>query len=107
MPSNPDIDNRFDFHAATTEEKRMEHTSVRTACKTLAVKLDQDLPAGREKSLAITKLEEAMFWANAAIARNNERQQPATWTIHVDDPEKARRKFENIRKVNLVTTYHR
>ena len=27
-------------------------------------------PPGRETALAITKLEEAMFWANAAIARN-------------------------------------
>lgn len=66
-----DMEHRFGFHAATTEEKRMEHTSVRSACLTLAEKLHDSLPAGRESALAITKLEEAMFWANAAIARNN------------------------------------
>jgi len=64
-----DIANRFDFHAASTEEKRNEHTSVRQACRRLADDLNGRLPEGREKSLAITHLEEAMFWANAAIAR--------------------------------------
>lgn len=70
---NPaDIANRFDFHPASTEEKRNEHTSVRQACRRLADDLNDRLPEGREKSLAITHLEEAMFWANAAIARNQE-----------------------------------
>lgn len=69
--SSADIAHRFDFHPATTEEKKAEHGSVRAACRELAHKLDADLPPGREKSLAITKLEEAMFWANASIARNH------------------------------------
>jgi len=30
---------------------------------------DQLAPESREKSLAITKLEEAVYWLNAAIAR--------------------------------------
>jgi hypothetical protein len=64
-----DVEHRFAFHPATTEEKRAEHGSVRAACKELAHKFDRDLPPGREKALAATKLEEAMFWANAAIAR--------------------------------------
>jgi hypothetical protein len=64
-----DITNRFDFHPATTEEKKNDHSSVRQACAGLAEYLNVRLPEGREKALAITKLEEAMFWANAAIAR--------------------------------------
>lgn len=30
------------------------------------------VPAGREQSLALTKIEEALFWANAGIARDSE-----------------------------------
>jgi hypothetical protein len=66
-----DIATRFDFHSATTEEKRNEHTSVRQACRRLADELNERLPEGREKALAITKLEEVMFWANAAVARQD------------------------------------
>lgn len=64
-----DLQNRFAFHAATTDEKRMAHGSVRDQCLTLALALNEQLPEGREKSVAITKLEEVMFWGNAGLAR--------------------------------------
>jgi hypothetical protein len=64
-----DIAHRFAFHPAATQEKRDEHTSARQTCRRLADELNDRLPEGREKALAITKLEEVMFWANAAIAR--------------------------------------
>ncbi|UDM00091.1 DUF7681 family protein [Streptomyces longhuiensis] len=67
-----DIANRFAFHPAATPEKRTEHENVREDCRELAAEWNDRLPEGREKSLAITKLEEAMFWANAAIARTAE-----------------------------------
>ncbi|QBJ00232.1 hypothetical protein SEA_PHARAOH_43 [Mycobacterium phage Pharaoh] len=65
-----EIRHRFAFHAATTPEKQNEHASVRAAIGSTAEYVDANVPEGREKALAITKLEEAMFWANAAIARN-------------------------------------
>lgn len=65
-----DIRHRFAFHPATDQEKRNDHTSARMACRQAADKINELCPDGREKSLAITKLEEAMFWANAAIARD-------------------------------------
>lgn len=64
-----ELQHRFEFHAAPDEEKRNAHTSVRIACLVAAEKINRTVPDGREKSLAITKLEEAMFWANAALAR--------------------------------------
>lgn len=72
-----DIENRFKFHAATTEEKRDEHTSIRQACRRLADELNERLPEGREKSLAVTHLEEVMFWSNAAVARQGDELQAA------------------------------
>lgn len=67
-----DIDDRFRFHPADTDDKRKAHEYVRETLRVVAHRLDEELPAGREKSLALTKLEEAMFWANAAIARNGD-----------------------------------
>ncbi|MFF8574013.1 DUF7681 family protein [Streptomyces sp. CA-100214] len=61
-----DIEHRFAFHAATTDEKRDAHTSIRQACRRLADHINETCPDGREKSLAI---EEAMFWGNAALGR--------------------------------------
>jgi hypothetical protein len=69
---NPDdIDNRFAFHPATTEEKKNAHSSVRENCRLLAHLLNDRLPDGREKSLAVTNPEEVMFWGNAGLARQN------------------------------------
>lgn len=65
-----DIEHRFAFHAATTDEKRDAHTSVRQQCRQLADALNAQLPEGREKAVVMTKLEEVMFWANASLARN-------------------------------------
>lgn len=66
-----DLESRFSFHPATPEnDKGVTHDAVRIECKSLALRLNNLLPEGREKSLAITHLEEVMFWANAAIARS-------------------------------------
>ncbi|ONK10369.1 hypothetical protein [Streptomyces sp. MP131-18] len=65
-----DIEHRFAFHAASRQEKRDEHTSARQAIRQAADRINELCPDGREKALAIIKLEEAMFWANAAIARS-------------------------------------
>lgn len=65
----PDLENRFRYHPPQTEQRRQAHETVRSGLLTTAERLDELLPDGREKSLAVTKLEEAMFWANAALAR--------------------------------------
>jgi hypothetical protein len=64
-----DIAHRFAFHPATTEQRQLDHGDVRRLCLDLAERLNDLLPEGREKSLAITNLEQVMFWANAGVAR--------------------------------------
>jgi hypothetical protein len=64
------LEHRFQFHPADTEEKKVAHETVREVLLEAADQLvDVTGAPTREQSLAITKLEEAMFWANAAIAR--------------------------------------
>lgn len=65
-----DITNRFSYHAPGSQDRANAHDGVRRSCCSLAEYLNAELPEGREKSLAVTKLEEVMFWANAALARS-------------------------------------
>jgi hypothetical protein len=62
---------RFKYHPPRDEKTKQTHELVRAEFLALANKLDDLLPEGREKSLVLTKLEEAMMWANASIARQN------------------------------------
>jgi hypothetical protein len=64
-----DLDNRFTFHEKSRSLNAEKHQLVREVCGNLAETMNAVLPEGREKALVLTKLEEAMFWANAAIAR--------------------------------------
>lgn len=71
LVDNKDIANRFTFHGASRQKNADAHAGVRTSCQLLAEVLNEVLPEGREKSLAITHLETVMFWGNAAIARHS------------------------------------
>jgi hypothetical protein len=64
-----DIEKNFTYHAPTTDQANRYET-IRMFCKRAAEIIDRCCPESREKSLAMTKLEEAVMWANAAIARS-------------------------------------
>ena len=63
-----ELPRRFGYHAPDAERGR-RHAEMRNHLLEVALTIDANVPDGREKSLAITHLEEAMFWANAGIAR--------------------------------------
>jgi hypothetical protein len=66
---NQRIENNFTYHAPK-EGQSEKYDRLRREAKGLAYEIDIRCPDSREKSLAMTKLEEAVMWANASIARN-------------------------------------
>ena len=63
------IENNFTYHAPQ-EGQPEKYEALRSKAKELAYLIDELCPNSREKSLAMTKLEESSMWANASIARN-------------------------------------
>jgi DNA-directed RNA polymerase specialized sigma24 family protein len=66
--NNGDLDRIFDSHPPANDEEALAHEQVRQAFKDVA-KTMSNLPAGRERAIVLTKLEEASFFAHAAIGR--------------------------------------
>lgn len=69
MPITPDdIRSRFTYHPPK-EGQPLRYESIRDQARALAQHIVDSTPEGREQSNAITRLEESVMWANAAIAR--------------------------------------
>lgn len=77
MPLNQaELEKRFTYHAPLKDSKldgldQLErYEAIREGAKFFAEDIVRMTPESREQSLAITHLEDAVMWANAAIARN-------------------------------------
>jgi hypothetical protein len=67
--TSDDIVNRFVYHPPKNDQaQRYEH--LRTSALHLASEIERECPPSREASLALTHLETAVMFANAAIARH-------------------------------------
>lgn len=62
-----EINNRFGYHEGTDVTKPA-HELIREGFIAFAEFLDVNLPDGRGKSVAMTKLQEASMWSNFSIA---------------------------------------
>ena len=60
---------RFTYHPPKDDQQTVKYETIRRYAGEFAKFLSEACPDGREKSLAFTKLEECVMWANAAIAR--------------------------------------
>jgi hypothetical protein len=69
-PLNSELENRFSYHAPKPGQPET-YDSIRNSAKALAYFLSDVCPNSRELSTALTKLDEVVFFANAAIARNS------------------------------------
>lgn len=59
----------FTYHPPKGDDQTMRYTAIRAAGASLADLLVHTCPPSRELSLALTNLEQAVMWANSAIAR--------------------------------------
>lgn len=69
MMDEKELKKRFTYHAPNVAQMQ-KYESIRKNAFAFSALLNTYCPESRELSLAITKLEEVVFWANAAIARN-------------------------------------
>ncbi|MGH7124894.1 MAG: DUF7681 family protein [Stellaceae bacterium] len=59
----------FTYHSPKPTQTG-RYMAIREAAGDFALLIAESCPDSREKSLALTNLEQAVMWANAAIARN-------------------------------------
>jgi hypothetical protein len=69
MVGSAEIDRRMGYHPATAATIPL-YEENRARVVALACYWDTHLPAGRELALALTELQSALMWANAAVACN-------------------------------------
>jgi hypothetical protein len=66
---DPQVETAFSYHAPKTSQPE-RYELLRGEAKRLAYLFLASCPPSRERSLAMTNLEQAIMWANASIARN-------------------------------------
>lgn len=71
-----EIENNFTYHAPSAD-MLPKFEKLRNKAKELSFLINELVPNGREQSLAQTKLQEVVMWANAGIAipKNNTKQE--------------------------------
>lgn len=64
-----DLDNIYKYHSPK-EGQQQKYENLRAKAKELATMIDELCPEGRERDVAMEKLETSVMWANASIARS-------------------------------------
>lgn len=85
-----DLTNRFTYHEPRPGQPVL-YNAIRATALRFATLLTALMPPGRERSLAVTHLEEAVFWANAGIARTGAAASPIAVNIAASEAVNANR----------------
>jgi hypothetical protein len=64
-----DLDNVFTYHRPFGSQPE-RYVAIREKAKELAALIQSTTPESREQSVALTNVQQAVMWANAAIAIN-------------------------------------
>jgi hypothetical protein len=67
MMNPAELDKIFTYHRPKTGQPET-YEAIRETARSLAILINRSCPDSREKSVAITKVQEAVMWANASIA---------------------------------------
>lgn len=62
-----EIENSFTYHAVKDDQQE-RYVALRNMAKEFAILILENTPKSRGQSVAITKLEECVMWANKSIA---------------------------------------
>lgn len=69
--TDQELNTRFNYHPPAHPGVARNHERIREGLKSAALLVREYCPGCEERDTAIQKLEEAMMWANAAIARRS------------------------------------
>lgn len=69
MAQGTELDKVYTYHPPRGNQQD-RYVTIRERAKAFASLILEATPPSREQSLALTKLEEVVMWANSAIARN-------------------------------------
>lgn len=71
-----EIENTFTYHKPFGDQPQ-RYEAIRAIAKSLAYRIHRSCPVSRERSLALTNLQQAIMWANASIAVNEREPETA------------------------------
>lgn len=69
-----ELETRFSYHSPIGDQPE-RYVRIRNEARNLADLICSKTPKCREQSIALTKLEEVVMWANAAIARRESKDE--------------------------------
>lgn len=69
-----ELETRFSYHPPRNDEEKNFYETFRDDVKRLGVVILEECRPSRERSIALTALDQVVMWANASVARRGLRE---------------------------------